>query len=647
MPILKLPVTLLTLAAGIMAAQPVSISGPSVPELAAYDDVITGIMARYSVPAAQFAITRNGKLIFAHGYGTTDIGGQTAVQPDSLFRLASLSKQLTAVAILQLWDQGKIDLDRPAFAYMPDLQPLPGGQQDSRLSRVTIRNLLQHSGGWDEGVSPDPLDQTVEIANQFGKIPPASSSDIIRAMLGRRLNYDPGSRFAYSNFGYLVLGRVIERLTGMNYEQYVRTKILAPLGIERMRTGNTLAAGRIAGEVAYSSPGNGQTVFAFGPASLPIPYGGGFYLECMDANAGWVASAPDLLKFWNAIDGRLGGPLLSAAAIAQLTARPSLPEYSGSVYWYGMGFHISPDSWWHDGYLDGTRTLAVRSNSGFDWVALFDKVSDPDFSAELDAKLWTILSQTSNWPTNDLYPSFATPNVSRPAIQTQDGVVNGASFQRGFAAGSWVTIFGSYLSSTTRSWTGADFSGSSLPIALDGVSVTMGGKPVAIAYVSPGQINVQAPSGLVPGAVAVEVFRDGMSSGPALAQLSQFAPALFGYAAGGSVYAAAVFPDGALVGDPARVPGARLARPGDQISLYGSNFEASQAGLMFSRAQPLGSLASVKIGGVTASVQYAGLTGVGLYQVNLLVPNVPDGDQVVSLAYGGVAAPGILIGIRH
>lgn len=617
------------------------------PELAAYDDVITGVMARYSVPAAQLAITRNGRLVFAHGYGTAEIGGQTAVQPDSLFRLASLSKQLTAVAILQLWDQGKIDLDKPAFSYLPDLQPLPGGQQESRLSRITIRNLLQHSGGWDEGVSPDPLDQTVEIAKQFGKVPPASSSDIIRAMLGRRLDYDPGSRFAYSNFGYLVLGRVIEHITGVNYEQYVKIKILAPLGIERMRTGNTLAGGRIPGEVTYSSPGNGQTVFAFGPASLPIPYGGGFYLECMDANAGWVASAPDLLKFWNAIDGRRGGPLLSAAAIAQLTARPSLPEYAGSVYWYGMGFHISPDSWWHDGYLDGTRTLAVRSNSGFNWVVLFDKVSDPDFSSEVDAKLWTVLSQTSNWPTSDLYPSFATPNVTRPAIQTQDGVVNGASFQRGFTAGSWVTIFGSYLSTTTRSWTGADFSGSALALSLDGVNVTIGGKPVAVAYVSPGQINVQAPSGLPAGAVAVEVFRDGASSGPALAQLSQFAPALFSYALAGSVYAAAVFPDGVLVGDPLKVTGARLARPGDQISLYGSNFEASAAGTAVSKAQGLGSLPSVKIGGLAATVQYAGLTGAGLFQVNLLVPNVPDGDQAVSLTHGGVTAPSVLINIRR
>lgn len=639
----KAPLALVPLFVGSITAQ-IPITGPAVPELAAYDQIVTGIMAKYGIPAAQFAMSRQGKLVLAHGYGTLDPGGQNPVQPDSLFRLASLSKQLTAVAILRFWDQGKIDLDRPAFSYIPDLQPLPGKQPDARLGKITIRNLLQHSGGWDIGISPDPFDQTVSIAQEVGKTPPASSDDIVRVMMGRPLDFDPGTRFAYSNFGYCVLGRVIERLSAMSYEQYVRTKILAPLGIERMRTGNTLDAGRIPGETAYVSPANAPSVFPFGPKKLPLPYGG-WYLEAMDANAGWVASAPDLVKFWNAIDGRLGGPLLSAAAIAEMSARPSLPDWAGQTSWYGMGFRIVPTGngahWWHDGDLEGTRSMAVRTIDGVNWAILFDKEGDTNFLGEADAAFWTALGKVKNWPTGDLYPSFATPAVNRPAIQTQDGVVNGASFQRGFTVGSWASIFGVNLAGTARSWASADFQGSTLPVSLDGVSVKIGGQAAAIAYISPGQINVQIPAGVPVGAATIEVIRNGQSSGPALGEVRTAAPALFTYAAAGGLYVAAIFADGTIVGT-------RAARPGDRVSLFGSNFGSAAAGTVVGTAVSLSALPAVKIGGVSAKVEYAGLTGAGLYQVNIVVPDVANGDQTVDVTYGGASTQkGVLLSVRR
>lgn len=639
----QLPLAFFPLLLRLLPAQTIPITGPAVPELTAYDQIVTGIMTKYSIPGAQFAMSRQGKLILAHGYGTLDPGGQDPVQPDSMFRLASLSKQLTAVAILRLWDQGKLDLDRSAFSYLPNLQPLPGKQADSRLAKISIRNLLQHSGGWDIALSPDPIDQFLSIAQEAGKTPPASSEDVIRVVMGRPLDFDPGARFAYSNFGYMVLGRIIERLSGMSYEQYIRTTILAPLGVERMRVGNTLQAGRLSDETAYQSTGTAQSVFTFGPKKVPWPYGG-WYLEAMDANAGWLASAPDLLKFWNAIDGRLGGPLLSNAAIAQMSARPALPDWAGQAQWYGMGFHIVPTDggahWWHDGDLDGTRSMAVRTVDGVNWVILFDKDGDTNFLSEADAAFWTALGNVKKWPTGDLYPSFATPNVNRPAIQTQDGTLNGASFQRGFTAGSWASIFGVNLAGTTRSWANADFHGNTLPTSLDGVTVNIGGQSAAIAYISPGQLNVQIPAGLTAGAVTVEVIRDGQSSGPALGELRAAAPALFTYSTLGGTFAAAVFLDGNPVSN-------RAALPGERIQLYGTNFESAPAGSIIRTAVPLATLPTVKIAGVAAKVEYAGLVGAGLYQVNILIPDVPAGNQVIDLSYGGVSAPTVLLNIKH
>lgn len=599
--------------------------GESVPGLAAYDAAVTGVMAKYGIPSGALAVSRDGKLVFAHGYN---------VPPDALFRIMSLSKPITATAVLGLAEKGLVDLDSAAFRYLPDLQPIAGAQTDPRLAKITVRDLLRHSAGWDEENSPDPFDQTVSIAKSLGKTSPASSEDVIRYAMGKPLAYDPGTKFLYSNLGYCVLGRIVERVTGVNYERYVRTKLLAPLGIERMRIGNTLAPGRVSGEVTYSSPGTAPTVFPFGPAQTPLPYGS-WYLEGLDSAAGWIGSAVDVLKFWNAINGRRGGPLLSAASRARIETAPSY-AVPGSGY-YGLGFNVVPAPggayWWHDGQLDGSRTLAVRNAAGFNWVVLFDK-GDDGIGPDIDAALWNALGQVAAWPSGDRFSAFDTPNVSRPAIQTQDGVLNAASFQRGFTAGSWASLFGVNLSGSTRIWNSSDFAGSSLPTSLDGVSVKVGGAPAAVYYVSPGQINFQVPGGLALGAVTVEVTRDGVSSGPAMGELRAAAPALFTFGAGNVTYAAAVFPDGGAVG-----PG-RAAKPGDRISLYGSNFEASSPGSFFTSPKATAGVPAVRVGGLSAAVEYAGLTGVGLYQINIVVPAAPDGDQSVLVTYAGVTTQG-------
>ena len=186
------------------------------------------------------------------------------MQPDSLFRIASISKPITAVATLQLIERGKLKLDDRVFKLLPHRAHLPnGGKVDPRLNDITLAHLMRHQGGWDRGESIDPMFHSLEIAAALGKPAPASADDVIQFMKGWPLDFKPGSRYAYSNLGYCLLGRVIEQVSGKKYEAYIRGKFLKPLGITRMRVGRTLTTSL--GEVRYYPRGELSGIAVTGP----------------------------------------------------------------------------------------------------------------------------------------------------------------------------------------------------------------------------------------------------------------------------------------------------------------------------------------------------------------------------------------------
>lgn len=246
----------------------------------------------------------------------------------------------------------------------------------------------------------------------------------------------------------------------------------------------------------------------------------------------------------------------------------------------------------------------------------------------------------------------ASGNQQKPAIAVQNGVVNAASFQAGIASGAWMTIFGANLASTTRIWGNGDFNGNLLPTQLDGVSVNIDGKPAAIYFISPGQINVQVPADDSVGPVQVQVITPQGTSDPATAQLQKFAPGFF--LVSGTQYVAAVHQDGTYVGKPNLIPGGnfRPAQPGETILLYGTGFGATNplvpTGQIFSGAAPLATAPTILIGGAAANVAFAGLAGAGLYQFNLTVPaTAPDGDAAVAAQIGGQSTqPNIFVTIQ-
>jgi uncharacterized protein (TIGR03437 family) len=228
-------------------------------------------------------------------------------------------------------------------------------------------------------------------------------------------------------------------------------------------------------------------------------------------------------------------------------------------------------------------------------------------------------------------------DTGRPSISS---VVNGASFDAAITPGSWVTIQGTGLAASSRIWQASDFNGAHLPMVLDGVRVSIDGAPASVYYVSPTQLNVQAPSPIHTGqAVAVTVARDNAQTVASVQVESKtYDPALFGYTASGLIYTAAVFPDGTVVGDPAKTAGTRGARPGDRVSLWGTAFGASPSGVVINSPTALSNPVVVTVGGQRATVEYAGLVGVGLFQINIVVPNLPVGDHPVTIQFQGASA---------
>ena len=224
------------------------------------------------------------------------------------------------------------------------------------------------------------------------------------------------------------------------------------------------------------------------------------------------------------------------------------------------------------------------------------------------------------------------------------GVSNSASGVPAVESGSWVSIYGTGLSETTRSWQASDSSGNNLPTTLDNVSVQINGKPAAISYISPGLVNVQAPTDTATGTVPVVVTNSvGTASGTAT--LAVYAPAFFTFQA---KYAAAVHnSDGFFVAPAAYLGSTVLSTPaqsGEPIQIYatglGPTTPAVPAGQLVATAAPVADLTKLKvtIGGAAATVQYAGIVSPGLYQVNLIVPQVANGDQPIVATIGGVSS---------
>jgi N-acyl-D-amino-acid deacylase len=300
-----------------------------------------------------------------------------------------------------------------------------GARPDERIHAITVQQCLQHTAGWDRDKGFDPMGaEAAEQVSRAMRVPlPIRPEHIIRYTMGRPLDSNPGSRYAYSNFGYCVLGRVIEAASGMRYHDYVAAHVLRPLGITRMRLGRNLLRDRAPGEVKYYDARHRTGRAISGPEigrQVPLPYG----VECietMDANGGWIASAIMLVRFADAFNDIRTSRLLDESSIRAMLARPPGPpgmeNGKPAESYYGCGWDVRPSARrpdkytkWHGGGLAGSSTLLVARDDGINWAVVFNSDADragKDFSGLIDAPLHQAANRIRDWPESDLYAKFA------------------------------------------------------------------------------------------------------------------------------------------------------------------------------------------------------------------------------------------------
>ncbi len=342
---------------------------PSERELAAMAGIARLFMARYKVPGLSVAIARHGQLVYAKAFGYADKAAGEQLTSSHLFRIASVTKPITSVAIFLLIEQGQLGLKDRIFGSRGLLHFDYGKTYPALVKEITLYNLLTHTcGGWD-----------IDKADPMSLNPAMNHKELIEWTIRHQpLKNVPGKHYAYSNFGYCVLGRVLEKATGQSYTQFVRQHVLASCRIKTMRlAGNTLAQ-RVRGEVRYYGQ-NGEN-----------PYN--MNVSRMDSHGGWIGTPIDLVRFLIHVDGFNFTPnILRLNTIKTMTT----PGAANPNYACGWAVNEVPN-WWHNGSLPGTTTIAVRTASGLCWAA-FTNTRTKGMDLAIDRMMWKMAKAVPAW----------------------------------------------------------------------------------------------------------------------------------------------------------------------------------------------------------------------------------------------------------
>jgi CubicO group peptidase (beta-lactamase class C family) len=382
---------------------PVPVKGQAGPGLEPFDTAMLQIMDRHGVPGAALAIARDGKLVLAKGYGWANVSSGVVVQPDTLFGLASISKPFTAVATLKLVEQGKLGLDDPVFDKLKHIRPPTGARVDPRLRTVTVRQCLNHSGGWDRMVAGDPINWEPQICRAFRVRPPLSAVQLISFIMSQPLNFNPGTDAKYSNSGYILLGEVIAKVSGQPYDRFVAENVLKPMGITR--TAMTGFDGKyLAGEALRYLAG---TLYALPALVMPM----------LNATGGWSASVVDLVRFHTNLDGSRGEPVLSEKmrkVMLEPPPAPIKPRSDGSYFglgWDGVVLKDGTFSYYKEGSYQGMRTFTKRMPTGVNWALLYNASmefdpQDRQVAASTVSEVRQLVEGLGKYPDIDLFKDY-------------------------------------------------------------------------------------------------------------------------------------------------------------------------------------------------------------------------------------------------
>jgi CubicO group peptidase (beta-lactamase class C family) len=375
-------------------ASDVPITGAHLPGLDRFDGEMLKLMRRHDAPGASLSIAKDKRLVYARGFGWAWIEGKVAARPETVFGLASVSKAITAIAVLKMVENGALALDDPAFHLLRWFKRRPGDRIDPRIRKITVRQLLNHSGGFNHN-SPKQ-----QVARAMDK--PTShlrERDVVEFSLGRPLDYDPGTQQHYSNLGFAVLGAVVESVAGEPYGHAVHRLVLDPLHVRHARLG-------------HGEPYARDSARCYGPRwgeLPPIDIAGG-------SAGGWMAPSVELVRLLAALHGPPGKGFLSPHIVREMLAPPQPPlRRRPNGAWFGLGWDIVQDtpngkSYAKNGGMAGVRSFIGHTAGNIDWAVVFnggtDVQGEPSTDADAYKTITGLADGIADWPTGDLFPRF-------------------------------------------------------------------------------------------------------------------------------------------------------------------------------------------------------------------------------------------------
>ncbi|WP_413557216.1 serine hydrolase domain-containing protein [Bdellovibrio sp. HCB209] len=359
-------------------------SKPVEPKKLGYDVVLKNFIEKHGIPGGSIAVSKDGQIVHASGAGFANVETKSPVTPETPFRIASATKPLTAIAVFQILEKSGKDLNtalnKPVFGkkgYLPEYKKI----QDKRVYKITLRDLLQHTGGWDSAKNDyDPQYDLYNIAQNMKVKAPADAKSVIKYMLQYRvLEVEPGKEYHYSNFGYNVLARVIEKLSGQSYEKYMQEHVFKPVGVTNMKIAGSRLQDLLPNESRYYDDPRAPE----GPSQFdnkvkgPMAYNE-FYFPTMDGHGGFLGTPSDLVKIANGVTPKSGGTqLLKPETIAIMTA--PVAQIGNPTASMGWVVHYEGGEISHAGALEfATLSYFVRNPDGTAWSVVFNRLPVKD-----------------------------------------------------------------------------------------------------------------------------------------------------------------------------------------------------------------------------------------------------------------------------
>lgn len=333
-------------------------------ELPGLDRQVERFMRRWDLRGAQLGIMRGDSLLYVKGYGEADEG--VKMEPDRIMRVASVSKLVTAAAVMKLCEQGKLSLDSKVLGPdgILDDTTFTAAIRDKKHYRITVEHLLRHQAGFTLRLG-DPLFNSLDFAAMNRLTEPPTEDELCRIVLHRRLSFVPGKSQSYSNVGYLLLSKIIEKVSGQSYEHYVRSEVLAPAGCYDFHLAGNYYEQKRPNEVRYYMHGNTELVPCYDLSGRMVErcYGGNNITALKGAGA-WCCSVPELMRFVASIDGLPGVPdVLSKESVDRMTRY--VDKHTFSLGWNDTDPKVG---WTRSGSFSGTAALIKYFPDGECWI---------------------------------------------------------------------------------------------------------------------------------------------------------------------------------------------------------------------------------------------------------------------------------------